>query len=375
MRADPNQRIPVWDRLVRAFHWGLVAAVTIALATGFLETASLLDLHVAAGALIGVLLALRVVWGFTGTTYARFASFVVSPPTLSRHVAAMLRGTAKPHVGHNPLGGWMILSLMTTLTVLLVTGVAVLGGVLKDGPLAPFASFATGRELKELHELAAFALLALIGLHVTGIVVESLRTRESLIVAMLRGWKHQRADAEPAAPRQAKPALAGILSLLVLLPAGVATAHFSRLPVAGLPSQPLDTVYAKECGACHSPHHPSIATAATWASVMRGLDRHFGDNASLDEPVATRLAAYLADNGAEHWDTQASNRLARSAATDPLRITATDGWQRLHRHVDRTVFDRKSIGGRVNCSRCHSDAEAGRFDPRAIHIPEEKQTP
>lgn len=375
MRADTTKRIPVWDPVVRTFHWGLVAAVTVALATGFLKTASLLDLHVAAGTLIGVLLALRIVWGFTGTTYARFASFVVSPPALLRHVAAMLRGRAKPHVGHNPLGGWMIVSLMTTLTVLLVTGVAVLGGVLKAGPLAPFASFATGRQLKELHELAAFALLALIALHVAGIVIESLRTRESLIVAMLRGWKHQRADAEAALPRRAKPALAGALSIMVLLSAGAATAHFSRLPVAGLPSQPLDPVYAKECGACHSPHHPSIAAAATWASVMRGLDSHFGDNASLDEPAATRLAAYLADNAAGHWDTQASNRLARAAATDPLRITATDGWQRLHRHVDKAVFERRSVGGRVNCSRCHGDAEAGRFDPRAIHIPEERKSP
>lgn len=175
----------------------------------------------------------------------------------------MLCGEAGAHVGHNPLGGWMVLSLMATLTALLITGTAVLGGVLKDGPLAPFLSFATGRAIEEAHELAAFALLTQIALHVTDVLIESLRTRESLVAAMLSGSKNQRSDAEPAPSRRARPALAATLTIVLLVSAAAIWAHYSLLPVAGVPSQPLDPVYAKECGACHSPHHPSLATAAT----------------------------------------------------------------------------------------------------------------
>lgn len=367
-----SDRVPVWDRLVRAFHWSLVAAVAVALATGFLESGSLLNVHIAAGVVILALVVLRVIWGFTGSTYARFNSFVVSPAALIRYVDGLRRGEVHAHVGHNPAGGWMILALLTTLTLLGASGLVVLGGTLKDGPLAPFVSFANGRAVKEVHELLAFALIGLVSLHVIAVVVESLRMRDNLVAAMVRGWKLERADVPLIQVARPRPALAAAITGGCLLLGGAAYGGLSRLPVPGLPSQPLDAVYAKECGSCHSPHHPSVAASATWEAVLRGLDGHFGENASLEQPVTRSLAAYLAANSAEHWDTQAANRLVKPDAREPLRITATDGWKRLHRRVPAAVFERNSVGGSLNCSRCHRDAEAGRFDPRAIAIPEEK---
>jgi cytochrome c len=108
---------------------------------------------------------------------------------------------------------------------------------------------------------------------------------------------------------------------------------------------------------------------------MDNLGDHFGDNASLDSGVTAALLTYLTTNSAEHWDTNAANRLRKASAAEPLRITATDGWKRIHRDIPEAVFKRKSVGGKLNCASCHMDAETGRFAPRAIAIPKEKTTP
>jgi hypothetical protein len=102
---------------------------------------------------------------------------------------------------------------------------------------------------------------------------------------------------------------------------------------------------------------------------MTDLPHHFGEDASL--PIARRdeIAAYLDKYAAEFWDTLPAHRFMPVSASDPLRITATPGWQRLHRGVDPTAFARPSIRGRSNCIACHADAADGRFAPQSIAIP------
>ncbi|MEZ5852595.1 MAG: cytochrome b/b6 domain-containing protein [Hyphomicrobiaceae bacterium] len=365
----------VWDLGVRAFHWLLVAGVAGALATGLLERKSLFDLHVYLGTAIGVLVLFRVVWGFSGSTYARFASFVCSPFTALGHLRDLLTGKAPHHVGHNPLGTWMILALLTTITALLATGVIVLGGVAKEGPVKAFATYAFGHAAKTVHEGLAFGLMGLIGLHVLGIVVESLRTRESLVGAMIHGRKKNRADDIGAAAATARPFIALVLAGCAIAGAYAGTEALARLPARGVPGPVLDKVYAAECGACHTPHHPSIAPAATWQAIMANLGDHFGDNADLDADAGQRIGAYLTANASERWDTRAANRLRAPSASEPLRVTHTRGWKRLHRHVPGEAFASAAVGGRANCARCHRDSDSGRFAARAIAIPQERTKP
>lgn len=370
--SDADDRVVrVWDAGVRAFHWLLVAAVAGALATGFLDEKWLVDTHVVLGITITVLLLLRIVWGFTGSTYARFSSFVCRPSAALAHARDLLRGRAKHHVGHNPPGTLMILSLLVVLTALVATGVVVLGGVVKEGPLAAVTTFAAGRTAKEVHEFLAFALLGLIALHVAGVVTEGLRTRENLVRAMLTGMKRAPAGAITAPETKARPWLAAGLCLVGLAIAAAGVVHLSGRPALGVPTAPLDPTYVRECKSCHAPHHPSLASAATWSAIMAGLDDHFGDNAGLEAVLATEIARYLTTNAAEHWDTLAANRLRRPSAAAPLRITATEGWRRIHRDIPDATFGRKSVGGKLNCAGCHADADTGRFAPRAISIPKE----
>ena len=364
--------IPVWDRAVRLFHWLLAASVAGAALTGFFGGARWLDPHVILGTAIALLLAFRIVWGFTGPAYARFRSFVPSPAGVLRHARELAGGQASHYTGHNPIGSAMIVTLLAVLAAIAGTGVIVLGGIVKEGPLAPFLSFTAAAGVKEVHELLAFLLLGLIGLHVAGVLAESWRTRENLIRAMLTGRKSVRPGAVAAAAVPPRPLSAAIAFLALAALAGGAIAHFSQLPALGVPAQPLDAAYAKECGSCHSAHHPSLAPAATWTAIMAGLDGHFGENASLDAATAARFTAYLTENAAEKWDTWPANRLRTASEQHPLRITDTRGWKRLHRGLPDEAFKSKAVGGKLNCTKCHRDAESGRFAPRAIAIPEEK---
>lgn len=366
----------VWDAGLRAFHWLLVLLVAGALWTGLAGGKQWLDVHVWLGTAISALLVFRLVWGFLGPTYARFRTFPLSVTGALCHLWGLLGGSAPHHLGHNPLGAAMIWGLLTALAVIAGTGAMTLGGVIKEGPLAAVIPFATGAAAGRVHEIAAWLLLALIGLHVAGVAIESLRTGENLAAAMITGRKRAAKPAHAAPPAAARPALAAAIVVALIAALGAGIGHLAARPALGVPAAPLDAAYAKECGACHTPHHPSLAPIATWTSLMRGLENHFGDNAGLDAATTRAIASYLAANAAEHWDTRGANLLRQPSPAEPLRITATPGWRRLHTSVAESRFAAREVGGRVNCSACHRDAASGRFAPRAIavpsHAPEEK---
>jgi cytochrome b len=86
--------ISVWDPLVRAFHWALAASFAVA----WLSSEKSDSLHNAAGYTAGALVALRVVWGFLGPRYARFAQFERSPDTVIAHLRAIKDGSERRYI-------------------------------------------------------------------------------------------------------------------------------------------------------------------------------------------------------------------------------------------------------------------------------------
>jgi cytochrome b len=200
--------VKVWDPLVRLFHWSLVAAFAIAWLSGDEES----RLHELAGyAVIGLVL-VRIVWGFVGTRYARFSDFVYHPSTVLDYAREMLVGKPKHYLGHNPLGGMMILALLVSLLAAGATGLALQGAEQGTGPFASLSSGATvtmpgiiatavadddndegdeGSEeiWEELHEFFANLTLLLVALHIAGVIIGSLVHRENLVRAMFTGRK------------------------------------------------------------------------------------------------------------------------------------------------------------------------------------------
>ncbi len=105
----------------------------------------------------------------------------------------MLRGTEPRHVGHNPLGGLMVLALLL-----------VLGGLGVTGWMMGLDAFWGNELLGNLHADLANLLLVLVGLHLLGVAWESFRHGENLVAAMITGRKPVspgRAEPERAPPR------------------------------------------------------------------------------------------------------------------------------------------------------------------------------
>ncbi|WP_051631231.1 cytochrome b/b6 domain-containing protein [Afifella pfennigii] len=367
-REGQGLTVPVWDIWVRLFHWLLLACVATATVTGFFADATWLRLHIAGGLGAAGLVLARIVWGFTGPTHARFKDFFPRPSAVMEH----LRGGGGRHRGHNPLGGAMVFAFFLAILFLAATGLAILGGAFKTGPLAFAFTFQSGHAMEEVHELIALALLVMIGLHVAGVVLESFRSRENLARGMVTGEKEWRADDHQ--PRIARPrglaaaaAIAAVGAVLILANTGL-----SARPVPGMPVANLDPTYAQECGDCHTVYHPSLLPAASWRALMPRLADHFGENASLGPELTAELEAYLVAHAAETADTKAANRMARGLDAPPLAMTETPFWKHQHEDLAKALFASDAVGSASNCAACHLDAETGLFSPLSISIPKQE---
>ncbi len=155
-------------------------------------------------------------------------------------------------------------------------------------------------------------------------------------------------------PRRMRLPVIGLLLALVLpLPA-----RADRLP---LPADAPPSFKA-ECGSCHLAFPPQLLTAPDWRRVMAGLDRHYGDNASLDEKTRREIEAFLVRHAATR------SRLA--GAGDPPRLTQTEWFRREHRKVPDALWRDARVSSAANCGACHGRAEAGSFRGRELALPE-----
>jgi hypothetical protein len=126
-----------------------------------------------------------------------------------------------------------------------------------------------------------------------------------------------------------------------------------------------------ECSSCHMLYHPGLLPERSWNKVMAGLDKHFGENASLDAATNDEITKFLALNSADKQDNRRSNRIYQSipANVAPMRISDTRYFTSKHDEVSSATFKRKSIGSPSNCVACHKNAEKGDFSESQIKIP------
>jgi cytochrome b len=192
-----TQRILVWDLPTRIFHWSLALSFAGAFLTA--ESDRWADIHVVLGYSMLGLLAFRLIWGFVGSRYARFAEFVRGPGEVLRYARGLAAGRPPHFTGHNPLGA---------VAILLLIGLGIASGVsgwlLYEG--------LGGEWLEELHEGLANGMLAVVIVHVLGVLFGSMVHRENLVRAMLTGRKRGESRDAIAGPNTR----VGLLLLMVL---------------------------------------------------------------------------------------------------------------------------------------------------------------
>jgi cytochrome b len=170
----PAGRVPVWDLVVRVLHAVLIASVVLA----WFSTHRISAAHEPAGSVALAAALLRVLWGFTGSPHARFHQFVRGPRATLHYLRQCLARREPRYLGHNPLGGWMVLALLGCVI-----------GLGASGWLITSDAFWGDERISELHEGLGWTLVALIALHLLGVLFASLRHRENLPRAMLDGAK------------------------------------------------------------------------------------------------------------------------------------------------------------------------------------------
>lgn len=188
---DSTQTVVVWDPLVRLFHWSLVVLFVTAYLSGEDGAESL---HLPVGYLLLGLVTFRLVWGFVGSRYARFGSFLFSPSVTLDYLKEIARGHPRRYLGHNPAGAAMIFLLLGLLVATLISGLMVAAVIEFEGPLTNLLftmddSFAA--TVRTLHELCVDALLPCVAAHLVGVVLASRQHRENLALAMITGKKAQ----------------------------------------------------------------------------------------------------------------------------------------------------------------------------------------
>jgi cytochrome b len=203
-------RVAVWDLPVRLFHWLLAALIAAAWWTGEHE---MVEWHYRAGLAILGLLVFRLVWGFIGSSTARFSGFVRGP----RAILDYLRGRSAFTLGHNPLGALSVLALLG-----LVAAEVGLGLFASDedgfltGPFAAFVGDETAERLTGVHEELFDYLVVMVAIHVAAILWYLVVRRKNLLRPMITGT----GDA-PAATEPMRPAGAGRLLAAAAIAAAV----------------------------------------------------------------------------------------------------------------------------------------------------------
>jgi cytochrome b len=174
--------VRVWDLPTRLFHWAVVALVACSVVTvklgGFW-----MDWHMRSGYALLALVLFRILWGFAGSRYALFSSFVRRPS----EVIGYLRGQVEHGAGHSPLAAFSVLALLGVLLVQASTGLFSNDGNFTEGPLARLVSGATGERLSTVHRLGEWALYALVGLHIAAIAYYTTFRRVALVRPMITG--------------------------------------------------------------------------------------------------------------------------------------------------------------------------------------------
>ncbi len=213
-----THKIRVWDLPTRIFHWALVLCIVGLVSTGQIG-GDLMPWHFRLGYSVLSLLLFRIVWGFIGGRWSRFAAFVHRPAMVLAYLRG--RGQAEHSVGHNPLGAGSVLAMLLFLLAQVGSGLFSDDEIAASGPLAKLVSNASVGLATNYHaHIGKIVLIVLVLLHVGAIVFYRVKKQQNLVPAMLHGDKELEQPMESARDDLAARALA--LLVFALCAAAVA---------------------------------------------------------------------------------------------------------------------------------------------------------
>jgi len=370
-KSKNTTQVLIWDLPTRIFHWSLAMSFTIAWLT--FDDNRYLYVHVFSGYTFFGLLLFRLLWGIVGSQYSRFRTFAYDWPSVFAYLKGLLNGQAARHVGHNPAGSWAIFLMLTLGVVISITGILVLGGEEGHGILADIVPYTIGEAAKQPHILTAWIMLAVTGIHITGVIIESLYHKENLILSMITGRKEGK---KSQSATKHKPL--GFIILTVIVISGLVyfkgylteTKDQPYLPFIGS-ALPDNETWRSECSDCHLAYHPVLLPARSWRELLHTQNEHFDEDLGLDAETIAEIENFLMENASESKLNEPARKINASTPADktPLRIIETAYWLKKHKKIKPLYWKDERVGSKGNCEACHLDAKQGTFEDSAMRLP------
>lgn len=195
--TDPSvvvQTVRVWDLPTRVFHVLLMVCFVGLVITGQVGGEAM-QWHFYFGYVVLSLLLFRLVWGFVGGHWSRFAQFAPSPRAAMSYFSGLLQGRHAPSVGHNPMGALSVLAMLVLLLIQVFTGFISDDEIAASGPWTSLVSSDWIEWATEYHsEVGQVLLIALAALHVASVLFYKRVKKEDLVTPMIRGDKSLPAD-------------------------------------------------------------------------------------------------------------------------------------------------------------------------------------
>ena len=146
--------------------------------------------HIYCGYTTGVLLLLRLLWGFTGPATARFKALAVRPGRLCEYTRTILKREPSAIAGHNPLGALSVIIMIVVLVVQVATGLfSEDDGLFYSGPFASMLSSTMVVKMTAIHHYFSRFVLVIVGIHISAVLFYLIWKKENLIKAMITGVK------------------------------------------------------------------------------------------------------------------------------------------------------------------------------------------
>lgn len=217
----------IWDLPTRLFHWLLVLAFLISVATGLVGGFTQMEIHLLSGYCLLGLVIFRVVWGVIGYGYSRFSQFVKGPRKIVSYLKGGFLQEENPSSllpGHNPLGALSIILMLILVFLQAVTGLFSNDDIMTEGPLVHLVSEKTSNLLSEWHEINFFLLAIMVLLHLVAIGWYSLIKKKPMIKTMITGYSAETGSELPETSHKSFNITQKSLWLRFILAAGFSTA-------------------------------------------------------------------------------------------------------------------------------------------------------
>ncbi|KZB69548.1 MULTISPECIES: cytochrome b/b6 domain-containing protein [Thalassospira] len=194
-QTSEEKKVKLWDFPVRLFHWALVIAIVTA---WWANREVMIDVHAIAGYSVLALVIFRLIWGFVGSSNARFADFLTGPRRVIDYLRKLPNGSVSEltYAGHNPAGGWMVAVMILLVGVQAVSGLFASENTFLffDGPLVAYVSSDFTSTMNWIHQTNINLIYGAVGLHVFAALFYLAVKRENLIRAIVIGTRRVPAE-------------------------------------------------------------------------------------------------------------------------------------------------------------------------------------